>query len=100
VQIRELQTKLDEERERLRLLQQTLERERAARAHEDEAGEPPVFNRASQNIVAAAMLLRNMLEPSTPEARRARDEIRGLLETTAMQQAESSTSRGRGLASE
>jgi hypothetical protein len=31
------------------------------------------------------MLLYNMPEPSTPEARRARDEIRGLLETTAMQ---------------
>jgi hypothetical protein len=33
VQIQELQAKLDEERERLRLLQQTLERERAACAH-------------------------------------------------------------------
>jgi hypothetical protein len=33
VQIRELQTKLDEERECLRLLQQTLEQERAALAH-------------------------------------------------------------------
>jgi hypothetical protein len=60
VQIQKLQTKLDEEREHLRLLQQTLERERAARAcgggarerardvnHriiEDRAGEPPVFN--------------------------------------------------------
>jgi hypothetical protein len=43
------------------------------------------------------MLLRNMPEPSNPKARRARDEIRGLLETTAMQQAESSASRRRGL---
>jgi hypothetical protein len=67
---------------------------------EDRVGEPPVFNRASQNIVAAAMLLLNMPELSTPEARRARDEIRGLLETAAMQQAESSASRRRGLASE
>jgi hypothetical protein len=32
-QIRELQDRLDEERENLRLLQQTLEHERAARAH-------------------------------------------------------------------
>ena len=63
-------------------------------------GEPPVFNRASQNVVVAAMLLRNMLEPSTPEARRAHDEIRGLLETAAMQQAENSASRRRGLALE
>jgi hypothetical protein len=67
---------------------------------EDRAVEPPVFGRASQNVVAAAMLLRNMSEPSNPEARRARDEIRGLLETTAMQQPESSASRRRGLASE
>jgi tyrosyl-tRNA synthetase len=96
-----LQDRLNEERENLRLLQQTLEQERATRAHgggaqeracdvnrriiEDRAVEPPVFGRASQNVIAAAILLRNMLEPSNPEARRARDEIRGLLETTAMQ---------------
>jgi hypothetical protein len=30
------------------------------------------------------MLLRNMPEPSNPEAHRARDEIRGLLETAAV----------------
>jgi hypothetical protein len=52
---------------------------------EDRVGEPPVFNRASQNVIAAAMLLRNMPKPSTIEARRARDEIRGLLEIVAMQ---------------
>jgi hypothetical protein len=46
------------------------------------------------------MLLRNMPEPSTPEAYRAHDEIRGLLEAAAMQQAESSASRRRGFASE
>jgi tyrosyl-tRNA synthetase len=90
-QIRELQDRLDEERENLRLLQQTLENERAIRAHgeearerahdvnrriiEDRAVEPLVFGRASQNMVAAAMLLRNMSEPSNPEARRAYDEI-------------------------
>jgi hypothetical protein len=75
----------------MRLLQQTLERERAAPIHGggarerardvnyrivgDWVGEPLVFNCASQNIVAAAMLLRNMPEPSTPKAWRARDEI-------------------------
>jgi tyrosyl-tRNA synthetase len=90
-QIRELQDRLDEERENLCLLQQTLEHEHAAythgggareRAHdvnrhivEDQAVEPPVFGRASQNVVATAMLLRNMLESSNPEARRAHDEI-------------------------
>jgi hypothetical protein len=58
-QIRELQDRLDEERENMRLLQQTLEHERVARAHgggaresardvnrcivEDRAVEPPVF---------------------------------------------------------
>jgi hypothetical protein len=41
-----------------------------------------------------------MFEPSTPEARWTRDDIRGLLKTTAMQQAESSTSRHHGLPSE
>jgi tyrosyl-tRNA synthetase len=90
-QIHELQDRLDEERENQRLLQQTLEHERAAHAHgggarerardvshriiEDRAVEPLVFGRASQNVVAAAMLLRNMPEPSNPEPRRARDEI-------------------------
>jgi tyrosyl-tRNA synthetase len=108
-QIRELQDRLDEERENLRLLQRTLEQERAARAHgggareracdvnhrivEDQVVDPLVFGRASQNMVAAAMLIRNMPEPSNPDAHRARDEIQALLETVAMQQAESSTSR-------
>jgi hypothetical protein len=64
-QIQELQAKLDEERENLCLLQQTLEQERAARARgggarerahdvnrhiiKDRAGEPPIFNRASKS---------------------------------------------------
>jgi hypothetical protein len=46
------------------------------------------------------MLLRNMLETSTLEAYRARDEIRGLLEAAALQQAESFASRHHGVASE
>jgi hypothetical protein len=115
-QIHELQDRLDEERENLCLLQQTLKQERAARAHgggarerardvnrrivEDRVVEPLVFGPANQNVVAATMLLRNMPEPSNPEARRARDEIRALLETAAMQQAESSASRRHKLASE
>jgi hypothetical protein len=37
-------------------------------------------------MVTAAMLLHNMPEPSNLEARWARDEIRGLLETAAMSQ--------------
>jgi tyrosyl-tRNA synthetase len=115
-QIHELQDMLDEERKNLRLLQQTLEHERVAHAHgggarerahdvnhrivEDRTVKALIFRRTSQNVVAAAMLLRNMPEPSNPEARRARDEIRGLLETAAMQQAESLSSRRRRLASE
>jgi hypothetical protein len=67
---------------------------------EDRAGEPPIFGRASQNVVVVAILLRNMPKPSNPEVRRARDEIRGLLETAALQQAESSASRRRELALE
>jgi hypothetical protein len=90
-QIHELQDRLNEERENLRLLQRTLEQERATRAHgggarerardvncrivEDRAVDPPVFGRASQNVVAVAMLLCNMPEPSNPDARQARDEI-------------------------
>jgi hypothetical protein len=62
-QIHELQDRLDEERENLRLLQQTLEQEHVAHAHGGEArerahnvnrriiegwaGEPPIFDRAS-----------------------------------------------------
>jgi hypothetical protein len=62
-QICELQDRLNEEQENLRLLQQTLEHERVTRAHGggarerardvnrriigDQAGEPPVFGRAS-----------------------------------------------------
>jgi hypothetical protein len=46
------------------------------------------------------MLLCNMLEPSNTDARRVQDEIRKLLETTAMQQAESSASRRHEPASE
>jgi tyrosyl-tRNA synthetase len=84
-QIRELQDRLNEERENLRLLQQTLEQEHVARAHgggaqerardvnrriiEDRVVDPLVFGRASQNVVVAAMLLCNMPEPSNPDAR-------------------------------
>jgi tyrosyl-tRNA synthetase len=90
-QIRELQDRLDEERENLRLLQRTLEQERVARAHgegarerardinhrivEDRVVEPPVFGRPSQNMVATSMLLHNMPEPSNLEAHQAHNEI-------------------------
>ena len=53
----------------------------------------PHFTRASQNIAAAAALLRRLLGPATPEDRRAHHEIRTLLERAAAQQAESSLSQ-------
>ena len=65
--------------------------------HDDEGSEqPPVFNRASQNVAAMAMLVHAMPEPSTTEGRRVHGELRELLETAAVQQAESSASRRHG----
>ena len=63
---------------------------------EDDA-EPPLFPRASQNIAAAAALLRGLPEPATPEERRAQCEVCALLERAAEQQAESSMSWRCGL---
>ena len=50
--------------------------------------------------MATAMLVSAMPEPSTMEGRRVRGELRDLLETAAVQQAESSTSRWLGAASD
>ena len=89
--------KLDEDRERLVLLEQILEqdlphppggsvRRRAREVHRQIVGdsepEQPVsrFPRAGQNVVAATMLLRNMPEPSNSQARRIRDEVQTLLQ--------------------
>jgi hypothetical protein len=52
----------------------------------------PLFRRASQNLAAAAMLLRGCLEPATSEERRVRQQLKALLEAAAAQQAESSAS--------
>jgi hypothetical protein len=49
----------------------------------------PHFARASQNVAAAAALLRGLLEPATPKDYRAHREIRTLLERAAVQQAKS-----------
>jgi hypothetical protein len=85
-QLRELEAKIDEDRQQLVHLQATLEQERSGRgddgaarcrAHDvyrrindDEGGnQPPAFARASQNIAAMAILLRTMPEPSTAEGR-------------------------------
>ena len=71
------------------------------RINDDEGDDcPPTFNRASHNVAATAMLVRAMPEPSTTEGRRVRGKLRDLLETVAVQQAESSTSRRRGAVSD
>jgi hypothetical protein len=49
-----------------------------------EAEAPPAFHKASQNLVAAVILLCTMSEPSTTEGRRIHSEIRGLLECVAV----------------
>jgi hypothetical protein len=80
----ETQAKLDEEAGRLVKLQQNIKQEWAGRAlaggarhrardvqrrivDETRAGLPPAFSGVGQNLVAAAMLLRAMSEPSTTE---------------------------------
>lgn len=54
---------------------------------------PPILNRASQSLAAAALLLHTMPEPYTTEGRRIHDELWELLECAEVQQAESSPSR-------
>jgi hypothetical protein len=60
------------------------------RINVDDPNTPP---RASQKLIAAAMLLRAMAAPSTPEARNLHREAQVLIEQAAVQQAESSISR-------
>ena len=96
-QLNELEARLEEERVRLRQLRETLVQDQSAhgdggvarrcardvncRIIEDEGGDnPPVFSMASQNVMAAALLLRAMPEPSTPDGRRVRQGLLGLLE--------------------
>jgi hypothetical protein len=85
-QLHEIQAKLGEEQKRLIQLRQVLEQETVGQAPdegarvkscdvyrrivEDAGAEKPlVFNRASQNLAAVAILLRIMPEPSTTEVR-------------------------------
>jgi hypothetical protein len=116
-QLREMQAKLDEETGRLVQLRQNIEQEWAGRAlvggarhwardvqrriiDNARAGLPPAFSGAGQNLAAAAMLLRTMLEQSTTEGRRIQGELKDLLENAAVRRAESSASRRRGCPSE
>ena len=53
-----------------------------------DVAEPPILNRASQSLAAAALLLCTLPEPSTTEGRRIHGELRELMEYVAVQQAE------------
>ena len=55
------------------------------RINDEASKQPPIFNRASQNVAAAAMLVQTMPETSTTEGRRVCGELRDLLETAAVQ---------------
>jgi hypothetical protein len=107
-QARELEAKLAEEYRTVRLLRASMAGEGSARSERarelgiqardrintdfnvDNPATPP---RASQKLIAAAMLLRAMPAPSTPEARNLHREAQALIEQAAVQQAESSASR-------
>jgi hypothetical protein len=57
-----------------------------------DADAPLLFRRASQNLTAAAMLLRGCPEAAASEERRVRQQLKALLEAAVEQQAESSAS--------
>jgi hypothetical protein len=58
-----------------------------------DADAPPLFRWASQNLAAAAMMLRGCPEPTTSEERWVHQQLKALLEAAAAQQVESSASR-------
>jgi hypothetical protein len=112
-QIHEMQARLDEEAGQLVQLRQNIGQEWAGRAPTGEARHlaqddlhritddararlPPASSGVGQNLAAAAILLRTMLEPSTTEGRRIQEELKNLLEDVAVRQAESSASRRQG----
>ena len=66
---------------------------------EGREGSPLALPRASQKITAAALLICAMPEPSTPEGRNLPKEAQALLDDAAVQQAESSASQLRSVAS-
>jgi hypothetical protein len=112
-QIREMQARLDEEEGQLVQLRQTIGQEGAGRAPAGEARHlaqdvrhriaddararlPLASSGVGQNLAAAAILLRAMLQPSTTEGRRIQGELKNLLEDVAVRRAESSASRRQG----
>ena len=108
-QIREMQAKVDEEAGRLVQLRQNIEQEWAGRTlaggachrardvqrrivDNARAALPPTVSGSGQDLAAAAMLLRAMLEPSTTEGQRIQGELKDLLEGAAVRRAKSSAS--------
>jgi hypothetical protein len=98
-QLQELEAKLQEEREQTQRSRTTLEKEHSGRgvgAREvgritrdrimaDDSVESPLgLDRASQKLTAAAILLREMPEPSRPEGCNLRKESQALLKATAV----------------
>ena len=65
------------------------------RSTPDRGTYPPQFARASQNIAAAAMLLRGLSEPNDPHERAIHRNLRALVDTATIQQEECSVSRRR-----
>jgi hypothetical protein len=111
--IREMQARLDEEAGQLVQLLQNIGQKWAGRAPAGEARHlpqdvqhriaddararpPPASSGVSQNLAAAAILLRAMPEPSTTEGRCIQGELKNLLEDAAVRRAESSASRRQG----
>jgi hypothetical protein len=105
--VRELEAKLAEDYRAVRLLRASIAGKASAhgeRAHElgrqarerinadFDVNNPNTPPRASQKLIAAAMLLWAMPVPSTPEAQNLHREVQALIEQAAVQQAESSVS--------
>src|SRR6185312_9713042 len=114
-QLKELQAKLDEQRQQTQELRTALEQQCTARGThaqaaarvarerilaDDNIDKPPELKTAGEKIIAAAYLLQAMPEPSTPSGRNLRREAQALIEQAAVQQAESSASRMRSKAPE
>jgi hypothetical protein len=116
-QIREMQARLDEGAGTLEQFRRNIGQEWADRAPAGEARHlpqgiqhriaddvrarpPPASSGVGQNLAAAAILLRAMLEPSTTEGRHIQGELKNLLEDVAVRWAESSASRRQGYPSE
>ena len=59
----------------------------------DRGNDPPQFARANQNIAAVAMLLRGLPKPNDPQEQAIHQNFWALVETAAVQQAESSASQ-------